>query len=58
MAGCAAGLQFVGDGALRLVPGRIVIQFEKLGVLAVDALVVVGFEHDPLLARGGVPTAR
>lgn len=43
VAGNASWLQFGGDGVPGLFMGRVVVEFEELGGLAVDALVVVGF---------------
>ena len=57
MAGGAAWLQFGSDGVACLFVRRVVVEFEKVGALAVDAFVVVGFVHHALLACGGMASA-
>lgn len=57
MAGGAAGFELGGDGPVGLKVRRIVVEFEEFGLLTVDALVVVRFEHNSLLASGGMPPA-
>ena len=53
----AAGFEFGGDRVFCLVVGRVVVEFEQVGRLTVNALVVVGFHDDPLLPRRRVPAA-
>ena len=54
VAWCAAWFEFGGDGVACVFIGRVVIELEKIGGLAVDAFVVVGFVHHSFLACGGV----
>ena len=49
-----SGLEFVGDRAARLLERRVVVEFEEVGALAVDALVTVELHGDALLGGGGV----
>ncbi len=54
VAGTAAWFEFGGDGVPGLVVGRVVVEFEQISALTVDAFMIVGFENDPFLAGGGV----
>ena len=51
----AAGFQFGGDRVFRLLVRRIVVKLKQFRALAIDALVVVGFEDHAFLACGWVP---
>ena len=55
--GGAAWFEFVGDGTLRALEGRVVIELEQIGALTIDALVAVGLHDHPLLSGRGVATA-
>ena len=48
----AAWFEFGGDGVSGLVVRRVVVEFEKVSGLTVDAFVIVGFENDSFLTRG------
>ena len=48
MAGGAAGFEFGGDGVLCLLVQRVVVEFEQVWALAINTLMVVGFENDTL----------
>lgn len=53
----AAGLEFGGDGVLRLFVWRIVVELEQVWALAINTLMVVGLKNDSFLAcRGMTPT--
>ena len=59
VAGSAPRLEFSGHGVPCLFVRRVVVEFEKLGALTIDAFVVVGLEHDTFLPCGWVaPTVR
>ncbi len=52
----AARLELGGDGVLRLLVRRVVVEFEQVGALAIDTLMVVSLENDTFLACRGVTT--
>ena len=59
VAGGAAWFEFGGDRMSGLFERRVVVEYEQLSPLTIDAFVVVAFVHDPLLTRRWMaPTVR
>ena len=55
VAGGAAGFEFGGDRSAGLFVGRVVVVFEEVGALAIDAFASVSLQHDAFLSGRGMP---
>ena len=54
MTGGAAGFKFGRDRVPGQFIGRIVVEFEQICGLAIDALMIMGLENHPFLTSGWV----
>ena len=56
MAWSAAGFEFGRDGVLCLLVRRVVVEFEQVGALTINTLMIVRLQNNTLLARRGMTT--
>ena len=57
VAGGAARFELVGDGVVCLVERWVVVEFEQIDGLTINAFMVVVFENDPFLAGCWLPSS-